>query len=383
MCVRDPSYRDAFAARAHPSVVFGPSEMVPGGYVCYADGRLKDLTNVVVTSLETHDLTWVKGNIDSWEEPAGVQQPLRPGAHDPSHAGDPSVYVPRVRRAPLAEAAAPEEEMDQQPLDRPGDAPGDFWLEPFNAEEEENELDTREGNFINKAMAPSSADRCRQPGAREPKRSRRRQRDREFARTSMGFNKPASFSHLWCPHSIFTLGAEEFHEENAIDADPAPENSAIEVEGENTIEVNTNADVGTDPNPDADSPSSVRLSPTLSPVSYDHLSFSDFEDDFVVGAYTAPGEYFEVDNRDQQMTVETPIGDATRDSQDSKDATIDVDSDSDDDPLHRRGAAGSGQAEGASKRQRGSSTRRGKVSPQEKVPKKSRSRSVRDGGRRR
>ena len=83
------------------------------------------------------------------------------------------------------------------------------------------------------------------------------------------------------------------------------------------------------------------------------------------------------------MTVETPIGDATRGSQDSKDVTIDVDSDSDDDPLHRRSAAGSGQAEGASKRQRGSSTRRGKVSPQEKVPEKSRSRSVRDGGRRR
>ena len=46
MCVRDPADRDAFAARAHPSVVFGPSEAVPGGYVVYQDGRLKDLTNV-------------------------------------------------------------------------------------------------------------------------------------------------------------------------------------------------------------------------------------------------------------------------------------------------------------------------------------------------
>ena len=78
MCVRDPAYRDAFAARAHPSVVFGPSENVPGGYVCYADHRLKELTNVAVTSLDIHDLSWVKGNLDSWEEPVGIQGPHQP-----------------------------------------------------------------------------------------------------------------------------------------------------------------------------------------------------------------------------------------------------------------------------------------------------------------
>ena len=139
MAVRDPAYRDAFAARAHPAVVFGPSESVPGGYITYADGRLKDLTNVAVTSLEAHDMAWVKGNLDLWEEPVGVQRPLRPEAWDPAHAADPSVRLPRVRRQPPAEAPAPEEENpdEQQPIDRPGDQPGDYWLEPFDVQEEE------------------------------------------------------------------------------------------------------------------------------------------------------------------------------------------------------------------------------------------------------
>ena len=132
MCVRDPVPRDAFEARAHPSVVFGPSEAVPGGYVVYQDGRLKDLTNVVVSDLEPHDLVWVKSNAERWSEPVGVQAPVQREAWDPAAAGDPSVRVPRPLHhppPPAGEAPAPEEQRaaaeGHEVVDHPGDMPGD------------------------------------------------------------------------------------------------------------------------------------------------------------------------------------------------------------------------------------------------------------------
>ena len=69
----------------------------------------------------------------------GSKDPISPEAWDPAHAGDPSVHVPRVRRPPPAEAAAPEEQRAEEPrvIDRPGDEPGDFWLEPWDAQDEE------------------------------------------------------------------------------------------------------------------------------------------------------------------------------------------------------------------------------------------------------
>ena len=39
---------------------FGPSENVPGGYVVYLDGRLRDMTNVAVTSLDPEDIVCVE-----------------------------------------------------------------------------------------------------------------------------------------------------------------------------------------------------------------------------------------------------------------------------------------------------------------------------------
>ena len=143
MCVRDLVFRDAFAPRALPAVVFGSSEAVPGGYVVYKDGKFGDHTNVIVSSLETHDLTWVKSSMDRWQEPVGVQPHLQPEAWDPGAAPDPSVRRPRPRREPLAEAPAPEEQdVDGQPqrqldgvelipVDRPGEEPEDYWLAPM------------------------------------------------------------------------------------------------------------------------------------------------------------------------------------------------------------------------------------------------------------
>ena len=110
--MRDLVYRDAFVPRALPSVVLGPSESVPGGYVVYKDGRLADYTNVVVSNLDTHDLQWVKSSIDRWQEPVGVQLQLQPEVWDPAATPDPSMRRPRPRRELPAEAPAPEELQD-------------------------------------------------------------------------------------------------------------------------------------------------------------------------------------------------------------------------------------------------------------------------------
>ena len=72
MVVKDPHDHDSFNARSHPASIFGPSEMVPGGYVVYTDGKLRELTNVPVTSLELEEITFVKANIDKWDEPVGA-----------------------------------------------------------------------------------------------------------------------------------------------------------------------------------------------------------------------------------------------------------------------------------------------------------------------
>ena len=104
----------------------------------YQDGRLKDLTNVIVSNLEPHDLTWVKANVEAWQEPAGVQAPLHSEAWGPAAAGDPSVRVPRQHHHQPLEAPAPEERDAQGPMavDKPGDQPGDYWLEPWDQDEE-------------------------------------------------------------------------------------------------------------------------------------------------------------------------------------------------------------------------------------------------------
>ena len=367
MAVRDPAYRDAFAARAHPAVVFGPSESVPGGYITYADGRLKDLTNVAVTSLEAHDMSWVKGNLDLWEEPVGVQRPLRPEAWDPAHAADPSVRLPRVRRQPPAEAPAPEEENpdEQQPIDRPGDQPGDYWLEPFDDQEEER-IDVarreEEHNFgINFVGSVPGRSQSLQSAVREPKRSRRRKRDKEFAASlacQNGFQKSSPYN-LWCPHVVFSSIASE-------SVPSLEEEEEVTAEGdEDEIPATETAD-----------PSSTHPSPTLSPASYDALSFSDFEDEFVVGAYAGPGEYFHVHNQSAELGEKTEIANLPQESSSSAIPTIEVDSD--DDPRDSQVDAGSGQAGGAPKRQRGSKPPR-----ETAIRNRSRPRHVRgEGGRR-
>ena len=40
------------------------------------------MTNVVVSNLDVHEVTWVKSNLDSWQEPVGMQPVAPPAAWD-------------------------------------------------------------------------------------------------------------------------------------------------------------------------------------------------------------------------------------------------------------------------------------------------------------
>ena len=155
MCVRDPVPRDAFASRSACATCFGPSEVVPGGYTVYIDGQLKDVTNILTTNLDAHDITFVKSHIDEWEQPLGIQAPAPPESFDAAAAPDPSIKPRgRVRRQP-EEQAAPEEAHPRDPLDpahllHPHQPPHlDHILEnDIDDEEEQNQARTVAGTIV-------------------------------------------------------------------------------------------------------------------------------------------------------------------------------------------------------------------------------------------
>ena len=145
MIITDPPPRDAFNPRSLPASVFGPSEQVPGAYVCYIDGKLVDKINVKPINMEAHELEFVKAHLEEWTEPAGVLAPAEDSAWDAAAAPDPSVPAPYRRRA-RQEAPAPEEQAQdderrrgllQGPGDVPGHAPGDSHLLDFDPDLED------------------------------------------------------------------------------------------------------------------------------------------------------------------------------------------------------------------------------------------------------
>ena len=148
MIVTDPTPRDSFCPRSQPASVFGPSEQVPGAYVCYINGKLVDKVNVMPVNLKPHELEFVKARLEDWAEPAGAQTPAESSAWDAAAASDPSVRPHQPARERREEAPAPEEQVEeagrpaehllQEPdLDEPGDAEGDGHLRDFNPDEEE------------------------------------------------------------------------------------------------------------------------------------------------------------------------------------------------------------------------------------------------------
>ena len=75
MVVKDPAPRNAFVPRSMPATVFGPSDRVPGGLIIFQDGRLKEVVNLQVSSLEPEDLVFVKAHLKDWDTPVAPCEP--------------------------------------------------------------------------------------------------------------------------------------------------------------------------------------------------------------------------------------------------------------------------------------------------------------------
>ena len=82
MLVRDPTPKNAFAPRALPATVFGPSSSVPTGYWTYQTGLVKCRTSLQPQGLNAEELTWVKINMSNWDTPDAPMSLPEPALYD-------------------------------------------------------------------------------------------------------------------------------------------------------------------------------------------------------------------------------------------------------------------------------------------------------------
>ena len=75
MMVRDPKPRNAFIPRSWPATVFGPSQKVPGGMIVFQGGRLKEVVNLQISSLQPEELVFVKAKLQDHDEPFAPTDP--------------------------------------------------------------------------------------------------------------------------------------------------------------------------------------------------------------------------------------------------------------------------------------------------------------------
>ena len=69
LSVTDPTPRNAFLPRALPATLFCPSHRVPGGYIVFQNGHLREIVNVQHADLEPEDILFVKAHMHEWQEP--------------------------------------------------------------------------------------------------------------------------------------------------------------------------------------------------------------------------------------------------------------------------------------------------------------------------
>ena len=69
MIVRDPAPRHAWVPRAMPGRVFGPSDRVPGAYIVFQDGRLKEVVNLQTSAMTAEELVFVKAHLGDYGPP--------------------------------------------------------------------------------------------------------------------------------------------------------------------------------------------------------------------------------------------------------------------------------------------------------------------------
>lgn len=75
MVVIDLVPRNAFVPRATPATVFGPSLRVPGGYVVYHQGRLREVVNLQVSEMTAEEVAVVKATMGDHEPPFALARP--------------------------------------------------------------------------------------------------------------------------------------------------------------------------------------------------------------------------------------------------------------------------------------------------------------------
>lgn len=118
MVVQDPKSKNAFVPRSLPATVFGPSQSVPGGYIVFQAGRLKEVVNLVASDLGPEELTNVKAHFENWEDPHG-------STILPSAATWDATVVEEPRPEQLGEVSVfmPEEPQEQPTFEEARDEP--------------------------------------------------------------------------------------------------------------------------------------------------------------------------------------------------------------------------------------------------------------------
>ena len=75
MVVLDPAPKNSFVPRSTPATVFGPSSRVPGGYIVFHQGRLREVVNLQISSMTAEEVAVVKGTMKLHEPPFALMTP--------------------------------------------------------------------------------------------------------------------------------------------------------------------------------------------------------------------------------------------------------------------------------------------------------------------
>ena len=70
MIVKDPAPRNAFAPRAEPATIFGPSASIASGFWTYQKGKTAVKANIQPRGLEDTDINFIKAHLHEWDAPS-------------------------------------------------------------------------------------------------------------------------------------------------------------------------------------------------------------------------------------------------------------------------------------------------------------------------
>ena len=211
MLVQDPKPRNAFVPRSQPCTVFGPSSRVPGGYVLYQDGKVRESVNLQPSNLEAEELTFVKAHLKDWDTPIAPSDPPQSEGWDPRVIDQTDVRRPRpglidgsdLALAPGPDAAeeAPQVEELPQPM-------------LVRIEEVINELDAEED--MDGEAPQATAAKCLTPAASALRHASGPTQPREKGK-KIDYVPRARSTAIAFPHAFLTLS--EVSEHTAANSD--------------------------------------------------------------------------------------------------------------------------------------------------------------------